>query len=1085
MDIGQAEGSIAGEMLANCANEPIHLSGAIQPHGALLAFNHAGLLVGWSANAPDMLRLALDVGARQDALFLDPELLLLIEKCRLEMANGDVVPMALSAQLGGRDFDCIAHGYLGILFVEFEVCTQPPQLVAALTLTGQSAIARLKRQTSVDTLLQMGVAQIRAITGFDRVMAYRFREDDCGEVVAEDHADGLISFLGQRYPASDIPPQARRLYTLNTLRIVADAHYDPVALLPADSGRAFDLSHSVLRSVSPVHVEYLKNMGVNASMSVSIVINGRLWGLVACHHATARQVPYAIRMICDLLAQMMAATAQSLETQAELAVIEEAACVRAGILETLQGEGDVLQALSQHAPALNHVLKAEAIVFAHHGEVICSDDISQTFGEMLVQNLPEASDVILQRTNVNDWPEPLRPHLSNWVGVLGLCFDPPNKGWVLALRREQIELVRWGGRPVKSITVGPLGPRLTPRGSFDEWCEIVRGKCRPWDAVAISSVRQLLGEVHRLRNAELTRRATHDVMTGLPNRALIRERIASALLRSRRLNLEIALLFVDLDGFKLVNDTHGHSAGDLLLLTVSDRLTRLTGPGDTVARLAGDEFVILCEHVQQPKALAALADRINSALREPVDYKGALLFVTASIGIAIGRGDSHSADDLLLYADAAMYAVKKNGRDGNQFFNENVRVQVQEHIKISNGLRTALSQEELSVRYQPIVTADSGRIVGAELLLRWSPPGGEVSPAIFIPIAEMTRVIVPIGNWVFERACEAEVAWRLRWGLQAPYVTVNLSVRQLNDDALPGTFATALKKSGADPTRIHVEVTETALMVDVEANVRVLQCLADLGLCVAVDDFGTGYSSLAQLTRLPLDVLKIDRAFIEGIDKSPESRTVVRAIIGLGHALGLKIIAEGVETAAQQIELCAYGCNFIQGYYFYRPMFEDAFIDAVDAERLNGPSGAIAALHCLIYVSEANYAMTVEEVQVLIAQSQAFNKSMGVTGCLLYQDGLFMQMLEGAEATISGLFERIKTDPRHHSVQIVMQSKAHRRIFTGWSMVLRDLRDLREDFGKPDFSSFQQRALSFKDLGEDARTCYRYITGYVPEFVIY
>jgi diguanylate cyclase (GGDEF)-like protein/PAS domain S-box-containing protein len=440
---------------------------------------------------------------------------------------------------------------------------------------------------------------------------------------------------------------------------------------------------------------------------------------------------------------------------------------------------------------------------------------------------------------------------------------------------------------------------------------------------------------------ELTRRATHDVLTGLPNRALIRERLSSTLLRSRRHGQHeghsVALLFVDLDGFKAVNDTHGHEAGDALLQAVAARLLELVRPGDTVARLAGDEFVILCEQVEQPAALATLAERINTTLRAPVQYQGISLYVTASIGVAVGHGTTHSADDLLRSADTAMYAVKEKGRDGWQFFNEGLQEQARQRLTITQGLRQAIERNEFSPRFQPIVTADSGRIVGAELLLRWHPPGGEISPAVFIPVAEMTGAILAIGNWVFREGCRAEGEWRRRWGEEAPYVSINLSARQLNEANLAEEFAAALSEFGADPARLLLEVTETSLMADVEANLRMLRQLAELGLRVAVDDFGTGYSSLAQLTRLPVDVLKIDRAFVDGIEQSEESRTVIRAVIGLGRALGLKLVAEGVENATQLAELNAAGCDLIQGYHFYRPLLEADFINARDLQQETAP----------------------------------------------------------------------------------------------------------------------------------------------------
>lgn len=348
---------------------------------------------------------------------------------------------------------------------------------------------------------------------------------------------------------------------------------------------------------------------------------------------------------------------------------------------------------------------------------------------------------------------------------------------------------------------------------------------------------------------ELTWRATHDTLTGLPNRALIRERVTNALSRSRRSGLSVALLFIDLDGFKLINDTHGHEAGDFVLTTVATRLLEQVRPGDTVARLSGDEFVILCDQVEQPGNMGRLAERINETLRAPLEYRQQALFVTASIGVAIGNGSTHAPEDLLRHADTAMYAVKEKGRDSWQFFNEGLQEQATLRLNVTNGLRQAIQRDELSALYQPIVSADSGRVVGAELLLRWKRPEGEVSPAIFIPIAESTGSIVPIGNWVFREACRTEVTWRARWGAEAPYVSVNLSTRQLNELNVVEEFSRIMQKTGAEPGRLLLEITETALMADVEANLRVLRHLAEKGLHIAVDDFGTGYSSLSQLSR--------------------------------------------------------------------------------------------------------------------------------------------------------------------------------------------------------------------------------------------
>ncbi|MCE3607773.1 EAL domain-containing protein [Massilia sp. P8910] len=572
---------------------------------------------------------------------------------------------------------------------------------------------------------------------------------------------------------------------------------------------------------------------------------------------------------------------------------------------------------------------------------------------------------------------------------------------------------------------------------------------------------------------QLANRPGYDFLTGLPTRAFMQERISNALLRSRRSGLSVALLFINLDGTKLINDTYGHEAGDLLLSTVASKLRDLVRPDGTVARLDGDEFVILCEQVDQPDSMSALAQRINLALRQPFAFKEKTFSVTASVGIAIGGASTHTSDEMLRHSAAAMHVSKGRGPDRWQFFDEEIHRRASERAKVAAELAMALEREEFSPRFQPIVLSDSGRIVGAELLLRWHPASGEISPAVFIPIAEMTGTIVPIGIWVFRRACQAAAEWRQRWGNAAPYVSVNVSVRQLNVESMAEDFATILLETRADPAQLLLEITETALMTDIDTNLRMLGRLAALGLRIAVDDFGTGYSSLAQLTRMPVNVLKIDKAFIDQIEKSPESRAVVRAIIGLGRALGLKLVAEGVETSGQQLELCGFGCDLIQGYYFHRPLLESGLVQVMDQQIKEGTPSASVHLHFLLYVSQAVSPMCAADLDALLKQTRHFNRSTGITGCLIYQDGFFMQMLEGRHQDVHALYDKIKNDPRHVEVRVVIDGPAKRRVFIDWAMALRDL---TPGPNEPQFAQWQRRKISFLELADDARTCYAYIT---------
>ncbi|WP_020654940.1 ATP-binding protein [Massilia niastensis] len=487
--------------LLSCADEPIHLPGSIQPHGALLFFRPDGRLEGWSANAPALLAIEPALGAPYDTLALPAAARELIAERLGEPADDDTTPGVATLTIGDADYDCVVHAAYGRVIAEFETRETPADEVVLFAVKAHGSIDRLRRQKSIDGLLSAAVQQVREVTGFDRVMAYRFRPDDSGDVVAEARRDDLTPYLGQRYPASDIPAQARRMYVLSTLRMIVDANYSAVPLLGEPGAAPLDMSMALLRSVSPVHVEYLKNMGVGASMSVSIVINGRLWGLIACHHMSRKLVPYAIRMAADVLAQVIASTIHSIEARVDADLVEHAAGMRTSLVESLLLDEDPLDVLDHHAQALMASSHAQAMVASIEDKLIVRGDLAPDLAEAIVASLPEDCHDLLVREALPDWPEPLRERLEKWVGMLALPYDPPAHGWCVLLRVEEIEQVAWAGIPEKAVQVGPLGARLTPRGSFDAWYETVRGKAHPWEPTVLANARLTLAELVRATNS--------------------------------------------------------------------------------------------------------------------------------------------------------------------------------------------------------------------------------------------------------------------------------------------------------------------------------------------------------------------------------------------------------------------------------------------------------------------------------------------------------------------------------------------------------------------------------------------------------
>ncbi|HVM09767.1 MAG TPA: EAL domain-containing protein [Acidimicrobiales bacterium] len=417
--------------------------------------------------------------------------------------------------------------------------------------------------------------------------------------------------------------------------------------------------------------------------------------------------------------------------------------------------------------------------------------------------------------------------------------------------------------------------------------------------------------------------ATHDPLTGLPNRSILFEHLEEVL-SARRGDDGIAVLFIDLDRFKAVNDSLGHDIGDRVLVAVARRLRSAVRPVDLVARLAGDEFVVVCSGLHGEVDAIGLADRISHEVSSPIALPGRDVIVTASIGIAQTGDADLTADQLLRDADMAMYRAKERGSDRIEVFGGSLRSAVRARLDLEHALRQAIMREEFRIVYQPVVDLSDGRPQSLEALVRWEHAGRLISPADFIPVAEETGLIVPIGGWVLREACEQVAHWRRISPLLAGIgVAVNVSMRQFADEAFVGVVAETLDATGLEPAALSLEVTESMLLDDVDHGIRTLRDLKDLGVRLAIDDFGTGYSSLAYLRRFPVDILKIDRSFVEHLGSEPEEGAVLAAIVALGNALGLGVVAEGVETGLQVDELRRLGIEGAQGYYFARPARAD------------------------------------------------------------------------------------------------------------------------------------------------------------------
>jgi diguanylate cyclase (GGDEF)-like protein/PAS domain S-box-containing protein len=420
---------------------------------------------------------------------------------------------------------------------------------------------------------------------------------------------------------------------------------------------------------------------------------------------------------------------------------------------------------------------------------------------------------------------------------------------------------------------------------------------------------------------DIRHRALHDPLTGLPNRVLFLDRLEQALARLGRRPSLAAVLFLDLDHFKLVNDSLGHHVGDELLTAAAPRLTQAVRGSDTVARFGGDEFGILLEDITGEHDAIEMAERIAATFARPFVLGGNEHFVTASVGIAVARG-GELPSELIRDADAAMYRAKERGRARYELFDELMRARAISRLRVENDLRRAMERGELRLDYQPIVALNDRRVVSVEALLRWEhPERGEISPAEFIPIAEENGLFDPIGRWVLERACRQATRWCQQWPDAPPLgISVNLTSAQLVKPDLPALVESMLAATGLDPAALSLEVTETTTLRELDALIDVLGALKALGVRLVLDDFGTGHSSLAHLTRLPVDALKIARSFVDGLGTRPRDSAITEAIIAMARALSLDVVAEGVESEVQAEELLRLGCGYAQGFHCGPPM---------------------------------------------------------------------------------------------------------------------------------------------------------------------
>ena len=913
--------------LDSCDRDPIHLPSAIQPHGLLLVARCSDLRIAYaSANTKEVL------GLEPEAVLGSPLAQIVGEPMAASMvaSHGPEVGISsrrLSLRLPGIRQTVLkanCYRYNDLLFLELEPVKEGADW-DHMAERMEHAIEGLRQAKTIPKLCDAAAREIRGLTGYDHVMVYRFHSDNHGEVIAEDLASELRPLLNLHFPASDIPAEARALYLLERTRLVADVGYTPAPVLgDAVLGREpLDMTYSGLRSVSPMHIRYLKNIGVGASFAISLIDGDKLWGMVICHHRNARPMSQEMRALCDLLGQILSMLIPVLENK-------DNAADRLASRESLYRLRELMRpgclpalVLAEHPRELLDPVGAS-------GALVYMQGYARLVGE--TPSLGEAQAVMeAMRQRLTDGLiaeeavgviQPEFAHLSAVAsGAMMISLAGSSEDGVLWFRPEVVQTLNWGGNPLEAKSRDIATGRICPRESSAVWRQQRHGHCEPWTTGVIQMARDFQEALTAtlLHQADLKAQLSHvDVLTGLPNRRVLLERLAHR--AGRKPESPACLIFIDIDRFRMVNDTLGHGAGDDLLIQVGHRLLECAGARHLVARLGGDEFVVYCEDRTMEEG-KTLSQSIMHSFERPFELGGKPFRCVTSIGLALAGSGQTSIADMLHAADSAMSAAKQRG--GNQFvvFENQVHAELLRQIQLEQDLFQAIERNEMQVYFQAQVSVDGHRLIGFEALLRWNHPVyANISPAEFIPMAEYTGFIKTLGAWVLRTSLRQIGLWREQF-IAELFVAVNVSVKQIAGNDFAQIVQLALEETGIPSEALHLEVTESILMQS--SAERQLGAIQDLGVKIAIDDFGTGYSSLSYLPRLAVSEVKLDRSFLENVGTDERKTALFSAIVSMAHSLNLVVVAEGIEETSQLACIRECFCDGAQGYLLSRPMSAD------------------------------------------------------------------------------------------------------------------------------------------------------------------
>jgi two-component system, chemotaxis family, sensor kinase Cph1 len=792
-----------------------------------------------------------------------------------------------------------------------------------------SFLDQLTASRSVEQCLALLVQTVFRHAGLDRVLCYRFLPDWHGEVIQEACRPGVDGFMGLRFPASDLPANARQLYTLNWHRVISDIDEKTVPLrFWSDDDPAPDMTYSILRAVHPVHIKYLHNMGVQASLSLSLVVNGKLWGLVACHHMARLSLNIHDRLALEEMAKLV-----SLHLRNLLSLVDQER--QSNLRENLSLVRGTLQASSDNPQnGFSLVLGKLRELFHANGVWLHFEDEDYFVGlapeQQALDPLRNWLD-LLPKESISHYyqlPEALIRHpaiVRHASGVLYIPLSPSD--YLVLMRQEVVHVVNWAGQP--ATLDDNDSHALSPRNSFAVWAQQVRNSAETWHDSELRCADTLRKElIDYIGMARLEHIALHDPLTGLANRHQFDKNLnleaRSAFLRGG----QFAVHMIDLDKFKPVNDTLGHAAGDDLLKAVSTRLMQLVRSQDTVARLGGDEFAIIQSGVSGREAACNMADRIVREVAKPYQILGTKVEIGTSVGVALFPSDTLDQSELLHQADIALYAVKKAGRNAFSLFAPNMREEDERDLD-ANTLLEAIQQDQLELFYQPIVNARNGELRGLESFIRWRhPTEGLLSADQFFPRIEKLHLGHTVGKWVLDAVFKQHGQWRAS-GLPAVPITVNISSAQFAAQDLEGDITELARQYDTSVEWLRLDIKEDAILRDVNQAMRKLTALHDCGVAAQLDNFGKGFVSLGFMHQLPFIGIKFDALALQRVGDANVNLAVLSVVKAIAQVLNAKLTITRVENEETSAWLRKQEVDLLQGFYIGEPMPAEKVADWV------------------------------------------------------------------------------------------------------------------------------------------------------------